>query len=57
VVAGFRGDADERPFGLDFIEAAQQELVEAARLFDLPEHRFDDPFAKAVVVTPTGTAR
>jgi hypothetical protein len=31
--------ADDGPFGAHFFQAAQQELAEAARLFDLPEHR------------------
>ena len=33
------GDANHRPFGAYFFEAAQQELAETAGLFDLPEHR------------------
>jgi hypothetical protein len=34
--------ADQRPFGADFVDAAQQELAEALRLFDLSEDRLDD---------------
>jgi hypothetical protein len=31
--------ADQRPLGAHLLKAAQQELPEPARLFDLPEHR------------------
>jgi len=34
--------ADQRPFGSHFVDAAQEELAEAPRLFDLAEDRFDD---------------
>src|SRR6266704_3947935 len=34
------GGADHRPLGTYFLDAAQQELAEAACLFDLSEHRF-----------------
>jgi hypothetical protein len=33
------GEADEAPFGGDVLDAAQEELAEAARLLDLSEHR------------------
>jgi hypothetical protein len=33
------GEADEAPFGGDLLDAAQQELTEAAHLLDLSEHR------------------
>jgi hypothetical protein len=32
--------ADQRPFGGDFVDAAQQELSKPSRLFDLAENRF-----------------
>jgi hypothetical protein len=31
--------ADNRPLGAHLLEAAQQELAEAAGLFNLPKHR------------------
>jgi putative transposase len=34
------GGADHGPLGTHFLDAPQQELAEAACLFDLPEHRF-----------------
>src|SRR6266481_9391615 len=40
--------ADQRPFGADFVDAAQQELAEALRLFDLSEDRLDDGLAPRV---------
>lgn len=40
--------ADQRPLGLDFREAAQEELAEAARPFDEAEDRFDDALAPGV---------
>ena len=40
--------ADDRPLGTHFGEAAQQKLAEAARLFDLAEHRFGQLFAQPV---------
>ena len=30
------GETDEAPFGGDLLDAAQQELAEAARLFEVP---------------------
>ena len=33
------GEANEAPLGGDLLDAAQQELAEAARLLDLSEHR------------------
>ena len=36
------GGADQRPFGLHFLDASQQELPEAACLLDLSEYRLDD---------------
>src|SRR5260370_13283763 len=40
--------ADQRPFGADFVDAAQQELAEALRLFDLSEDRLDEGLAPRV---------
>jgi len=37
------GGADHRPFGPHLLDAAQQELAEASRLFDLSEHRLRSP--------------
>src|ERR1700722_9873314 len=37
--------AHQRPFPLHLLESTQQELPEAAGVLDLPNHRFDDPFA------------
>jgi hypothetical protein len=34
------GGAEQCPFGAHLSDAPQQELTEAASLFDLPEHRF-----------------
>jgi hypothetical protein len=42
------GDADECPLGTRLLEAAQQELAEPGRLFDLPEHRLGELFAQPV---------
>jgi hypothetical protein len=42
--------ADQRPFGEDFVDAAQQELAEALRLFDLSEDRLDDGLAPRVTL-------
>ena len=42
------GGADKSPLGAHFFEAAQQELAEAARLFDLSEHRLGQLFAQPV---------
>jgi hypothetical protein len=39
------GEADEAPFGGDLLDAAQEELTEAARLLDLPEHRLGQLFS------------
>ena len=39
---------DQSPFAADLIDAAQQELPEAARLFDLSKHGFDDGFATGI---------
>ena len=40
--------ADQRPLRADLLDAAQQELAEALRLFDLPEDRLDDGLAPRV---------
>src|SRR5262245_41106360 len=40
--------AYQRPFPLDLLEATQQELPEAARVLDLADDRFDDPFARGI---------
>ena len=34
--------ADQCPLRADLVDAAQQEVAEALRLFDLPEDRLDD---------------
>ena len=40
--------ADNRPFAPDLIEPAQQELLKATSLLDLPKHRLDNLFPEAV---------
>jgi hypothetical protein len=44
--------AQERPFSLGFLDASEQELAEASRLFDLSEDGFDavKPFPDGVAV-------
>ena len=42
------GGADHRPFGTHFLYAPQQELAEAASLFDLSEHRFHHLLSQSV---------
>ena len=42
------GEADEAPFGGDFLGAAHQELAEAARLLDLAEHRLGQLLPQAI---------
>src|ERR1700738_5066158 len=42
------GGANGCPFGADVVEAAQQELAEAARLFDLPENRLRELVAQPI---------
>ena len=42
------GGADHGPFGTHFLDAAQQELTEAAGLFDLSEHRFHHLLSQSV---------
>jgi len=49
------GGTDHRPLGTHFLDAAQQELAEAACLFDLPEHRFHDLLPEAVSAAPSGS--
>ena len=44
------GGADQRPFGLHFLDASQQELPEAACLLDLSEYRLDDLLSEPVPV-------
>src|SRR5260370_10284368 len=46
--------ADHRPLGFDLVEAAQEELAEAAGVFDLAEHRFDNLLSQAVAAAPAG---
>src|SRR5882672_12882930 len=46
--------ADHRPLGFDLFEAAQEELAEAAGVFDLAEHRFDNLLSQAVAAAPAG---
>jgi hypothetical protein len=48
------GGADQRPFGPDFLEAAQQELPEPSGLLDLSEHRLDDLLPEPVSASPSG---
>src|SRR6266567_5523798 len=42
------GGADHGPLGPHFLDAAQQELAEAAGLFDLSEHRFHHLLSQSV---------
>ena len=42
------GGADKSPLGAHVFEAAQQELAESARLFDLSEHRLGQLLAQPV---------
>jgi hypothetical protein len=49
------GGADERPFGLDLGEPAQQELAEAAGVLELAEHRLDRLLAQPVARATAGT--
>jgi len=42
------GGADDAPFRAHIFQAPQQELAEAARLLDLPEHRFGQLLAQPV---------
>jgi hypothetical protein len=42
------GGADDGPLAVYLLEAAQQELAETARLFDLPEHRLRELLAQPV---------
>ncbi len=47
-------EADESPFEANLVEPAQAELPEAARLFDLSEHRLDHLLAQPVSAAPSG---
>ena len=42
------GRADHGPLGTNFLDAPQQELAEAACLFDLSEHRFHHLLSQSV---------
>src|SRR5437870_12382989 len=42
------GRTHQRPFPLYLLDPTQQELPEASRLLDLPNHRFNDRFAHRV---------
>jgi hypothetical protein len=42
------GSADKSPLGAHLFEAAQQELAESTRLFDLSEHRLGQLLAQPV---------
>ena len=42
------GGADHGPLGTHFLDAPQQELAEAAGLFDLSEHRFHHLLSQSV---------
>src|SRR5215204_3216025 len=50
VVAG----ADQRPFGLHFLDASEQELSKPSCLLDLSEHRLDDLLPEPVATPPAG---
>src|SRR5215207_5803757 len=50
VVAG----ADQRPFGLHFLDASEQELCKPSCLLDLSEHRLDDLLPEPVATPPPG---
>src|SRR4030095_431666 len=47
------GGADQRPFGPDLLDAAQQELSEPSCLFDLSEHRFHNLLSEPVSTSPS----
>src|SRR4051812_47971571 len=47
------GGADHRPFGRNGVDAAQQELAEAAGLLDLSEHRFHDLLPQPIPASPS----
>lgn len=49
------GDADQAPLRLDLGNAPQQELPEAASLFDLPDCRLDDLFPEPVPAPVPGS--
>src|ERR1700693_486593 len=40
--------AHQRPFTLHLLESPQQELSETTGVLDLPNDRFDDPFARGI---------
>ena len=42
------GGADHGPFGSDLIDAAEEELAEAAGLFDVSEYGFDGLFSHSI---------
>ena len=46
--------ANQGPFGLHFVDAAQQELPEPSCLFDLSEDGFDDLLTQAVTTSVAG---
>jgi hypothetical protein len=46
------GDANHGPLGTHFLDAAQQELAEAACLFDLSEHRFHHLLSQLSITAP-----
>ena len=46
-------DAEERPFRLDVLDAAQQELSKASGLLDLAKDRLDDLLAQSVTAAPS----
>src|SRR5687768_8427862 len=48
-------EADEVPLVLHLVEAAEQELSEAARLLDLAEDRLDGDLAQAIAAATPGT--
>jgi hypothetical protein len=48
--------ADQRPFGGDFVDAAQQELSKPSRLFDLAENRFHNLLPQAIAATVASAA-
>jgi hypothetical protein len=44
--------ANESPFGLNFLEPAQQKLAESSHLLNLPKYRLHDAFGQSVNSLP-----
>src|SRR5665213_3704229 len=49
--------ADQAPFALRLLDAAQHELAEPSSLFDLAEDRLNDRLAQPVPAAPTGPSQ